>query len=94
MLLPIWRPASSSAHMDNQKSQFPPGRLGQGLQAHAASRQHWRRVNFPHLVALIHAGVMLPDSWTSILCDIPEQAGQAVFKVQEDATELTSIHCI
>jgi putative transposase len=59
-----------------------------------AAEQHWRRVNSPHLVALVHAGVKFPDGKTRILPDMPEQAKQAVLKVQEDAAELTSIHNI
>ena len=58
------------------------------------AEQHWRRVNSPHLVALIHAGVKFPDGKTRILPDTPEQAEQAVFKVQQDAAMLTSIHNI
>ena len=54
----------------------------------------WRRVNSPHLVALVRAGVEFPDGKTRILPDMPEQAKQAVLKVQEDAAELTSIHNI
>jgi putative transposase len=59
-----------------------------------AAEQHCRRVNSPHLVALVHAGVKFPDGKTRILPDMPEQAKQAVLKVQEDAAELTSIHNI
>jgi putative transposase len=58
------------------------------------AQQHWRRVNSPHLVALVHAGVKFPDGKTHILPDMPEQADQAVLKVQEDAAESTSIHNI
>ena len=45
----------------------------------------WRRVNSPHLVALVHAGVKFPDGKTRILADMPEEAKQAVLKVQGDA---------
>jgi len=58
------------------------------------AEQHWRRLNSPHLVALVHAGVKFPDGKTRILPDVPEQAMQAALKVQEDAAELTSIHNI
>jgi len=54
----------------------------------------WRRVNSPHLVALVHAGVEFPDGKTRILPDMPEEAKQAVLKVQEDAADLASIHNI
>jgi putative transposase len=58
------------------------------------AEKHWRRLNSPHLVALVHAGVTFPDGKTCILPDVPELAAQAVLKVQEDAAELTSIHNI
>ncbi len=51
------------------------------------AEKHWRRVNSPHLVALVHTGVKFPDGKTRILPDMPEQAEQAVLKVQEDAAE-------
>ena len=54
----------------------------------------WRRVNSPHLVALVHAGVEFPDGKTRILPDMPEEAKQAVLKVQRDAADLASIHNI
>jgi len=50
--------------------------------------------NSSHLVALVHAGVKFTEGKTSILPDMPEQAEQAISKVQEDAAELTSIHNI
>jgi transposase-like protein len=56
--------------------------------------EHWRRVNSPHLVALVQAGVKFPDGKTRILPDAPERANQAVLKVQEDAAKSTSIHNI
>jgi hypothetical protein len=58
------------------------------------AEEHWRRVNSPHLVALVQAGVKFPDGKTRILPVMPEQAEQAVIKVHEDAAELTSIHNI
>ena len=58
------------------------------------AEQHWRRLNSSHLVALVHAGVKFPDGKTRILPGAPEQAEQAVLKVQEDAALLTSIHNI
>ena len=54
----------------------------------------WRRVNSPHLVALVHAGVEFPDGKTRILPDMSEEAKQVVLKVQEDAADLASIHNI
>ena len=54
----------------------------------------WRRVNSPHLVALVQAGVKFPDGKTRILPDMSEEAKQAVLKVQEDAADLASIHNI
>jgi len=54
----------------------------------------WRRLNSPHLVALVHAGVEFPDGKTRILPDMPEEAKQVVLKVQEDAADLRSIHNI
>jgi len=54
----------------------------------------WRRVNSPHLVPLVHAGVKFPDGKTRILPVRSEEAGQAILKVQEDAADLASIHNI
>ena len=51
-------------------------------------------MNSPHLVALVHAGVKIPDGKTRILPDAPEEAKQVVLKVQEDAADLASIHNI
>jgi hypothetical protein len=34
--------------------------------------EHWRWVNSPHLVALVHAGVKFPDGKTRILPDAPD----------------------
>ena len=51
-------------------------------------------MNSPHLVALVQAGVEFPDGKTRILPDMPEEAKQAVLKVQEDAADLRSIHNI
>ena len=58
------------------------------------AEQHWRRVNAPHLVALVHAGVKFPDGMTRILPDMSEQAEQTLLKLQEDAAVFTSIHNI
>jgi len=58
------------------------------------AEQHWRRVNSPHLVALVHAGVKFPNGKTRILPDAPDRSIQAVLKVQEDAAKSTSIHNI
>ena len=52
----------------------------------------WRRVNSPHLVPLVHAGVKFPDGKARILPDMPEEVKQTVLKVQEDAADLMSIH--
>lgn len=51
------------------------------------AEKSWRRVNSPHLVALVDAGVHFPDGKTRILTDVPEGADQAVLKVQEDAAK-------
>ncbi len=47
----------------------------------------WRRVNSPHLVPLVQAGVRFPDGKTRILPDMPEEAKKAVLKVQENAAD-------
>jgi putative transposase len=49
--------------------------------------RRWRRVNSPHLVPLVQAGVRFPDGKTRILPDMPEEAKQAVLKVQENAAD-------
>jgi transposase-like protein len=51
------------------------------------AEKSWRRVNSPHLVALVDAGVKFPDGKTRILPDMPEEANQAILKVQEDAAD-------
>lgn len=45
----------------------------------------WRRVNSPHLVALVQAGVKFPDGEIKVLPDMPAQHGSEVVNVLEDA---------
>jgi len=56
--------------------------------------EYWRRMNSPHLVSLVHAGVKFPDGKTRMLPDALERASRAVLMVQEDAANSTSIHSI
>lgn len=51
------------------------------LQAEA----RWRRVNSPHLVTLVQAGIKFPDGETKVLPDMPVQHGSEVVNVHEDA---------
>jgi putative transposase len=55
------------------------------------AEERWRRVNSPHLVALVHAGVKFPDGKTRILPDLPSAA---VVNVPVDATSEIAIHNI
>ena len=45
----------------------------------------WRRINSPHLVALVQAGVNFPDGETNILPDMSVQSDSVVVNDQEDA---------
>ena len=49
------------------------------------SEERWRRVNSPHLVALVQAGVRFPDGETKVLPDIPAQDSSEIVNVHEDA---------
>ena len=51
------------------------------LQAEA----RWRRVNSPHLVVLVQAGVNFPDGATKVLPDMPTQDSSVVVNIHEDA---------
>ena len=55
------------------------------------AEKRWRRVNSPHLVALVHAGVKFPDGKTRILPDLPSDA---VVNEPVDATSEVAIHKI
>jgi putative transposase len=55
------------------------------------AEKRWRRLNSPHLVALVHAGVKFPDGKTRILPDLPSAA---VVNVPVDATSEVAIHNI
>lgn len=55
------------------------------------AEQRWRRVNSPHLVALVHAGVKFPDGKTRILPDLPSDA---VVNEPVDATSEVAVHNI
>lgn len=55
------------------------------------AEKRWRRVNSPHLVALVHAGVKFPDGKTHILPDLPSDA---VVNEPVDATSEAAIHNI
>lgn len=49
------------------------------------AEERWRRVNSPHLVALVQAGVKFPDGETKVLPDMPAQDNSDVVNVHEDA---------
>ncbi len=53
------------------------------------AEKRWRRVNSPHLVALVHAGVKFPDGKTRILPDLPDNT---VVNPPVDATLEAGIH--
>ena len=53
--------------------------------------RRWRRVNSPHLVALVAAGVKFPDGETRILPNLPSDS---VVNLQVDATLEPAIHNI
>ena len=42
------------------------------------AEKNWRRVNSPHLVALVHAGVKFPDGKTRILPDLPPDTADSL----------------
>lgn len=49
------------------------------------AERRWRKVNSPHLVALVHAGVKFPDGQTRILPDMPTSSESLVIKPVEVA---------
>jgi transposase-like protein len=49
------------------------------------AEERWRRVNSPHLVALVQAGVKFPDGETKVLPDMLAQNSSEVVNVHEDA---------
>src|SRR5690606_20723633 len=55
------------------------------------AEKRWRRVNSPHLVALVHAGVKFRDGKTRILPDLPDNS---VVNLPVDATYQSVIHNI
>lgn len=55
------------------------------------AEKRWRRVNSPHLVALVQAGVKFPDGKTRILPNLPSNS---VVKLPADATQELAIHNI
>ena len=57
----------------------------------AQAQRRWRRVNSPHLVALVAAGVKFPDGKTRILPDLPSDS---VVNLHVDATLIPAIHNI
>jgi hypothetical protein len=40
----------------------------------AQAEKHWRRINSPHLVALVQAGVRFHDGKTQILSDLQSES--------------------
>lgn len=55
------------------------------------AEKRWRRINSPHLAALVQAGVRFPDGKTRILPDLPSNS---VVKLPADATQELAIHNI
>ena len=55
------------------------------------AEKRWRRVNSPHLVALVHTGLEFPDGKTRILPDLPSDS---VINLPVDATSELAIHNI
>jgi transposase-like protein len=55
------------------------------------AEKRWRRVNSPHLVALVHAGVKFRDGKTRVLPDLPDDS---VVNLPVDATYQSAIHNI
>lgn len=55
------------------------------------AERRWRRVNSPHLAALVAAGIKFPDGKTHILPDLPSDS---VFNLQVDAILESTIHNI
>ena len=55
------------------------------------AEKRWRRVNSPHLVALVEADIEFPDGKTRILPDLPSHS---VVKLPADTTQELAIHNI
>jgi putative transposase len=55
------------------------------------AKKRWRRVNSPHLVALVHAGVKFPDGQTRIL---PNMLNDSVVNKPVDAASALAVHNI
>ena len=55
------------------------------------AERRWRRVNSPHLVALVAAGVKFPDGETRILPNLPSDS---VVNLQVDVALEPAIHNI
>jgi hypothetical protein len=55
------------------------------------AESRWRRVNSPHLVALVAVGTKFPDGMTRILPDLPSVS---VVNLQVDAALEPTIHNI
>ena len=55
------------------------------------AEKRWRRVNSPHLVALVETGIKFPDGKTRILPDLPSNS---VVNLPADATQELAIHNI
>jgi hypothetical protein len=55
------------------------------------AEQRWRRINSPHLAALVQAGVDFPDGKTRIL---PDLSSDSVVNLPVDATLELPIHNI
>jgi transposase-like protein len=53
------------------------------------AEKRWRRLNSPHLVTLVHAGVEFPDGKTRILPDLPSDS---VVTLPVDAASQSAIH--
>jgi hypothetical protein len=55
------------------------------------AEKRWRKVNSPHLVALVQAGIAFPDGQTRLLPDMP---ADAIVNLPEDAILEPAIHNI
>ena len=49
------------------------------------AEKRWRKVNSPHLVALVQAGLTFPDGQTRILPDMPKSSDSVVMQPVEAA---------
>ncbi len=55
------------------------------------AEKRWRRVNAPHLVALVQADITFPDGKTRVLPDLPSNS---VIELPANATQELAIHNI